>query len=269
MQRDRGAAQEFFRSSVMEYETLHYGSGVRSLMSVRQERILEQVDSLTLATGSRVLDAGCGPGLLTSMLAERGFATWAVDTSEAMLERARSRVAGLEHRSSLASIERLCFPEASFDLVCSAGVIEYLPDDAPVLREFHRVLAPGGHVVLPVTHFWSPAGYLDFLVEALKRWEPFIRVFNRIWARGGQPPLRARPFRVRRHRPAAFRRALRDAGFEVVDEGFFYLLPWPHPLDRLFPRTTARLGAGLEPLSRGWLGPLAEGYLVVARKRPQ
>lgn len=266
---DQNGARGFFRSAAEDYEAVHYGSGVRSLMSVRLERILELVDGLGLAPGSPSLDAGCGPGHLAEALTARGLAVRAVDTSAAMLERTRAklRAAGAPSQHlALASIDELPHPDASFDLVCSAGVIEYLPADAKALAELFRVLRPGGRAILPVTNLWSPAGYLDFLVESLKRRAWLLAPLNRMRARRGHPPIRARRFPVRRHRPAGFRRSLREAGFELERDGYFYMLPWPHPFDRLFPRSTARLGALLEPLCRGPLGGLAEGYVALVRR---
>jgi SAM-dependent methyltransferase len=261
-----GSARAFFDSAVAEYEEQHYGAGARSLMSVRLERILAFVDALALPAGSRALEAGCGPGHLAAGLARRRLEVLAVDTSPAMLRRARARAGGPPAPSfQVASIEHLPFRDASVDLACSAGVLEYLACDAAALGEIHRVLRPGGYALLSVTNFWSPAGWLDFAVEAAKRNAALRRAVNALQPRH---PLRPRYFVVRRHRPAAFRGALAAAGLEVARHEYFYLLPWPHPFDRLFPRATARLNRRLEARVQGRLGGLAEGYLVLARRPP-
>lgn len=262
---DTHTAQAFFDSVAADYEAQHYGTGMRSLMRVRLERMLELVDGLSLAEGSRVVDAGCGPGHLAMRLAQRQLRVLALDTSRAMLQRTRERLGAEVGCSALqvASIEQMPYRDASLDLVCSAGVLEYLPDDHPALDEIRRVLRPGGHALLPVTNYWSPVGYLDFAIEAGKRIPWLVRAIN-----AGQPrhPLRPRHFSVRRHRPARFRRSLSLAGFEIVHDEYFYLLPWPHPFDRLFPRATARLNRRLESRGSGRMGWLAEGYLALARR---
>src|SRR6185436_20141247 len=95
---------------------------------------------------------------------------------------------------TLGNIEKLPYPDASFDLVLSTGVIEYLRHDATVLREMSRVLRPGGYLILPVTNLWSPVNYLDFFVEFLKRQEWFRRPFNIFWQKLGHGPLLSRHF---------------------------------------------------------------------------
>jgi ubiquinone/menaquinone biosynthesis C-methylase UbiE len=262
---DRRSARAFFDASADGYDDQHYGPGARSLMSVRLARMLTAVDGLALSPGARVLDAGCGPGHLALALAGRGLRVHAVDTSHAMLDRARARCEGAAAAPALqlASVERLPYADASFELVCSAGVIEYLGSDAAFLAEVRRVLRPGAHALLPVTNFWSPAGYLDFAIEAAKRVPWLARAVN---ASRLRHPLRPRHFRVRRHRPAQFRQSLSLAGLEPVEDAYFYLLPWPHPFDRLFPRATARANQRLEGHVRGRIRWLAEGYLVLARR---
>jgi len=184
------------------------------------------------------------------------------------LTRERAHAMHLASRPDLqlASLEQLPHRDASFDLVLSTGVIEYLPGDATALREMGRVLRPGGHLVLSVTNAWSPIFAAEFAIEFLKRRAGLLRAFNALWTRLGHPPVRARHFPVRRHRPGRLRAAFLAAGFRVRDGVYFHFLPWPHPLDRLLPGASARLGAPLERFGRGPLGVLAEGYLAVGEK---
>jgi ubiquinone/menaquinone biosynthesis C-methylase UbiE len=236
-------------------------------MSVRLERMLTLIDTLELPPGAKVVDAGCGPAHLAERLAERGHRVVAFDTSRAMVLRARVRLAGHANRCllHLGSVEGMPHRDASADLVCCAGVLEYLRDDRPALDEIRRVLRPGGHALLSVTNSLSPAGYLDFAIEAAKRMPGLVRLLNRARPRH---PVRPRHFHVRGHRPAAFKRSLAAAGLEPVREAAFYLLPWPHPFDRMFPHATTRLNRRLEPLAAGAFAWAAEGHLVLARRRP-
>ena len=260
-------AQVFFDVAADDYDDQHYGPGVRSFMSVRLERFLHAVDDLRLPPGAVAVEAGCGPGRLSAALAARGLRVLAHDTSPEMLRRARRRlraVAGTAPDAlQVATVERMPYRDASADLVCSAGVLEYLPSDTALFCEVHRVLRPGGHTLLAVTNSRSPVGSLDFAVEAAKRQPWLARAAEAL-----RPEYRVRPrhFPVRRHRPAVFRRNLARAGLEFVRGEYFYLLPWPHPFDRLFPRVTARLNCRLEPWSASRIGWLAEGYLAIARR---
>ncbi len=268
MATDEKQAREFFRSAVSDYDRVHYGQ--RSLMSVRLESVLAAIDALGLSEETSALDVGCGPGYLVGELGRRGFATRGVDTSGQMLAQADRRLeqVGLAKRPhlQLAQAQALPFPDESFDLVCSTGMIEYLPDDGPTLEEFLRVLRPGGHVVVTITNFWSHAGLFDGIVEWAKRQPWLLGPFNRVWTARGNTAIRPRAFGIRRHRPAQIRASLKAAGFEPEASAFFYMLPWPHPFDRLFPEWTERLGRQLESLCSGPLGIFAEGLVVTGRK---
>jgi ubiquinone/menaquinone biosynthesis C-methylase UbiE len=268
---DSQKVNQFFDANVADYEAKHYGHAARTFMTVRQRRVLELVDRLQLAPGTPVLDAGCGPGYLLEALAARGLQVSGMDGSAGMLQSAEARLAAAQPRFPFTlrqgDIEKLPFDDAQFELVLSTGVIEYLKGDAIVLREMFRVLKPGGHLILPVTNFWSPVNSFDGLIEWLKRQSWFRVPFNAVWERLGHGPLLPRDFVVRKHRAAAFRRSLAQAGFRLEDQLYFHFLPWPRPFDRLLPRLSVRLGEKMEnPLARSRFGWLGEGYLTLSRR---
>ena len=117
------------------------------------ERYLRE-NPLPLAAGARVLDAGCGTGLLTLALLRvlrRPADITAIDLSVRSLQTARRAAAKLRpaarHTVAFAQSNALQLPFAddTFDLVMTSGVLEYLPL-ADGLGEFARVLAPGGYL---------------------------------------------------------------------------------------------------------------------------
>lgn len=98
----------------------------------------------------RVLDVGCGSGLLLSRLAAEAPAArlTGIDASAHMLNRARRRL-GRRARLGVAPAEALPFRDASFDVVVSSSVLHGVPG-APVeiIGEWLRVLRPGGRLVI-------------------------------------------------------------------------------------------------------------------------
>ena len=105
-----------------------------------------------LAPGERVLDLGSGAGtdslIAAQMVGEHGHVT-GIDMTPEML--AKARAAATEMGASNVEFveseaERLPFPDESFDVVISNGVIDLIPDKDAVFAELFRVLAPGGHI---------------------------------------------------------------------------------------------------------------------------
>jgi ubiquinone/menaquinone biosynthesis C-methylase UbiE len=106
--------------------------------------------------GKRLLEVGCGIGIDTVRLAALGFdEVVGVDLTETAIEIARRRAV----REGLLNItysredgENLSFPDESFDMVYSFGVIHHTPDIQKAVREIHRVLKPGGAAHIMIYH---------------------------------------------------------------------------------------------------------------------
>jgi len=115
-----------------------------------------------LAPGERVLDLGSGAGtdslVAAQMVGEEGSVT-GIDMTPEMLAKARSAAtalgfANLEFVEGEA--EHLPFPDASFDVVISNGVIDLIPDKDAVFAELHRVLTPGGRMQIADVTIQNP-----------------------------------------------------------------------------------------------------------------
>lgn len=101
--------------------------------------------------GGRVLDIGCGRGTLLMRLATRGFEVHGLEVSPAAVEGADPR-AQIRIASDLAEA---AYPGDYFDLIILWHVFEHLGDPSGTLREVHRILRPGGDVVIAVPNFAS------------------------------------------------------------------------------------------------------------------
>jgi SAM-dependent methyltransferase len=135
---------------------------------MRRVALAVLADALAGRRDLRILDAGCGTGGTTVELRRFGDVV-GVDLAWEALEPARGR--GL-HRLARASIEQLPFLEATFDVATSFEVVYHLGvgSDTSALREMHRVLRPGGLLVLRVpAHDWL-RGEHDRLVHTRHRY---------------------------------------------------------------------------------------------------
>ncbi len=105
--------------------------------------------------GEAALDVGAGTGRLALKLARRGWKVTAIDPSPEMLAVARQAAAreGLPVECTLAAIEDGLPVEAgAFDLVVCALALCHVPDLREAIGEFHRALAPGGHLLVTDVH---------------------------------------------------------------------------------------------------------------------
>jgi len=116
------------------------------------------LDAAHVTAGTRLLDAGCGAGLLGLLASLRGARVTLLDASAPLLDIARERLPGADMREG--DLESLPFADASFDAVTAVNSIFYAADPATADRELARVVHPGGRVVVTV---WGPAEHSEFL----------------------------------------------------------------------------------------------------------
>lgn len=169
----------------------------------------------TLPPSSVVLDAACGTGRHSRVLAARGHPVIGVDLSPEMLAKARQSVpSGQFHEGSLTALPLV---DRSVDAAVCALALVHVPDLAPAMRELARVLRAGGRVVISDVH--------PFVV--LLGWQAQFRTVD--GALGF--------IRLHRHLPSDYSRAFAEAGLRIrgCDEA---MLP---------PEAAATAGAGRMP----------------------
>jgi ubiquinone/menaquinone biosynthesis C-methylase UbiE len=113
------------------------------------------------ALGKRVLEAGCGTGMILKELHTMAALAVGLDLSTGMLHQARARGLNVVH----GSVTDLPFGDGEFDLACSFKVLAHVERIEQALSEMARVVRPGGHVV---AEFYNPYS-LRGLIKRLKR----------------------------------------------------------------------------------------------------
>ncbi len=131
--------------------------------------------------GGRVLDVGCGNGYVLSKYAQEGAHAFGIDltTTAAGLSRARFALGGLHGDFLVGSAEDLPYPSDSFDCVTSMGVLHHTPDTARAVAEIHRVLKPGGRLVIMLYHRDS-AVYWRFKLRSRLSGRPLQTLVNEV-----------------------------------------------------------------------------------------
>ena len=104
-----------------------------------------EADAIPRNPSLRILEAGCGTGLIMERVRSRGSThLFGIDLSAGMLGMARQRGG----RVVQASVTALPFSDASFDVACSFKVLAHVPDIRKALSEMARVVRPGGTIVV-------------------------------------------------------------------------------------------------------------------------
>lgn len=110
---------------------------------------LDFIDARAGLAGKRVLDVGCGGGILSESMAHRGADVTGIDLGEAPLQAARSHAeehgVAVEYRHL--AVETLADEQPGcFDVVTCMEMLEHVPDPAAIIHACSRLVRPGGHV---------------------------------------------------------------------------------------------------------------------------
>jgi SAM-dependent methyltransferase len=169
---------EYRRNYELE-RTYWWFVGVRAIV----DRLL--ADAGLEGSLGRVLDVGCGTGAILEELRERSTEAFGVDIApEALRFCAKRGLGGLALANALA----VPFPTGHFDVVTAIGIVEHLDDDEAFLAEMHRLVRPGGTLVLLTSSFpwlWSMH---DVANRHRRRY--YLRGFREQMRRAGFEPVR-------------------------------------------------------------------------------
>lgn len=118
--------------------------------------------------GKRIVDVGCGGGILSESMAEKGAQVTGIDMGEAPLSVARLHQieSGVEIDYRQMPAEELAEEEAgTFDVVTCMEMLEHVPDPSSVIRACARLVRPGGHVIFSTLNR-NPKSFLFAIVGA-------------------------------------------------------------------------------------------------------
>jgi ubiquinone/menaquinone biosynthesis C-methylase UbiE len=114
------------------------------------------LELLAPCSGEHILDVGCGTGIFAEDVLAAGVQLTGIDLSIPMLQRANVRLGHTRFSTLGADMQALPFADNSFDRVFSMTAIEFCADACPGIAELHRVVRPGGCVVLTTLNSLSP-----------------------------------------------------------------------------------------------------------------
>lgn len=170
------------------------------------------IERCAIVRGTRVLDVGCGSGEFLARLRERGAEPTGADPAADMVA-----AASVHAHVVLADAESLPFDAGSFDVVTAVNALQFADDTTAALREFRRVLSPGGRIGIAN---WAEGSRND--IDVIER---------AVAAALDEDVLPDGPLR-----PAGgLEAAITDAGLEVVASGIVDV-PWRADDDTMLVR---------------------------------
>lgn len=250
----------YFDSDASQYLSVRYPDQPKTCDQLsyltRRRYTLEMLDRNCPNAGG-ILDIGCGPGVFTQALLDRGWTVWSIDLSERMAEEAQRSVSSHPRSGhahfAVGSATSLPFEPQSFDAVLGIGVLSYVDDIQHTLAECSRILKPHGSAILQISNKLSP-----FECEA--RLRGVLGQLRRAKPSDAEDNLYAH-VRLTPYRPSVFHGLCRAAGFRRRDWRYYDFRP--PILTPLLPGASFSIANQLQKLNSspffGWLGA---GYLV-------
>ena len=263
---------EYFESTAAYWKSVY--ADERLLPAIYQDRhntALGWIEDLDLHPNARILEVGCGAGLISVALARKGYTVEALDSTMAMLQMTRNAARqDLQSRihPHAADVHALPFQAHTFDLVIALGVIPWLHSERLALQEMQRVLKPGGSLLVTADNNARLDRILDPrsspLMAPLRLAAKGVLRLCGLWS----PPS---GFQPKRHYPREFNRLVGECGFEhakscTVGFGPFTFLEkalLADPIGVRLHRWLQTLSSRRGVLLLGWTG---SHYLVLATK---
>lgn len=217
--------------------------------------------TLRMIEGKNVLDVGCGIGGLSKLMAEKGFDVHAIDVIDQSIKIAQefNNVEG-KTRYEVRDLLKNPFPENSFDCVTFLETVEHVENPATYLREFYRILKPGGFLILSTPNATSLKNILYALSHRKKLKRDLLAKEISVEPRSVGTQLE----HINNWDFPTLIRLIDRCGFEYAEHNYARSGP---VVISFFGRKIQLIGGNSEIFSKLNLEPLMTTHIVKARKR--
>jgi 2-polyprenyl-3-methyl-5-hydroxy-6-metoxy-1,4-benzoquinol methylase len=233
----------------------------------RQEIIMSLLSSLSRG---KLLDVGCGPGLMAGPCTNQGFLYFGTDISKRMIGECRQMSSSPHSASFLVSkMQSLPFSDNFFDVLLCMGALEYVPatQEVAARTEMIRVLKPGGLLIISHLNQLSLYWLWDrFVYKKIRSIVGPIKVALKSVVFGGPQRYNVEEVPIREFTVNSSRHILASHGATVIETLYFGFNVFPPPLDRKFPRAALWAAKVSESVLNRRLRGLAMAFIIMARK---
>jgi ubiquinone/menaquinone biosynthesis C-methylase UbiE len=230
-------------------------------LRTRKELVLELLNDVN----GKVLDVGCGPGVMVEDLTDLGYEVCAVDAAPRMVEECYRRFGHLPRvHCSVGSVTALNLPNEAFDAVICMGVIDRIQAYDLALKEMARVVRKGGTLLISFPNLSSPyAAWKKFIFY------PMVALLQSIYSTCVRRPLSPSLLSsfAKLYTSRAASELMERYEFEVKDVVYFNFNVFLSPLDEIFPGWALKMTRRLEKFRFGRLKRLGAGFILKGKKR--
>ena len=211
-----------------QYKALTEGNAVQRFWHRNKQIVIDRY--LPPRETDRVIDVGCGSGVISSFLATSGASVIGIDANESAIEFAQRHFLSQNLKFRRGLVEEAFSEDEIFDKIYCLELIEHLQYEQGLglLKTFRRFLVPDGSVLLTTPNYRSPWPVIEWLMDALKL-----------------APRMADHQHVAKYHPKTLRRLCEQAGFDAqVVVTTCFAAPWLAPLSWQVALMVNRLETG-------------------------
>lgn len=224
---------------------------------VRREKILAIIPEAK--ENKKALDIGCGPGIMAEGLLKKNYNVACVDAAPNMINLVKEKFSSNPKiKAEIGDVNKLNFPDNSFDLVIAMGLLEYLENQPQAISEIKRITKTGGQVILTFPNKTSPCRIFNRSAAFIAK--PFSKILRKILNK---------PSQTLAHKEYTLKQTtkfLEKNGLKVSKVIYYNFKLIPYPLDKWFPKFTILQSRIFEKLDNTFLKLLGTGFIIKAKK---
>ncbi|MDC3168116.1 class I SAM-dependent methyltransferase [Prochlorococcus sp. AH-716-D22] len=262
----------YFDKNAQEYTEDYYLSQIRHPKWQRQKSIEVFIKEYFKPSSCKILNLGCGPGLLEENLSSFGYVGVGIDSSPEMIRLAKDRSFKKNYSKkwefNIGDCEDTKLGSGEFDCIVASGLIEYMPTDEKLLKEVKRLLKKDGILILNITNFFGWSTCLNRIGHYLKKSQYIVKIANLVKKKLLKEKVTVKKlnFFPRKHIPSLFINRANKNGFSLVSSEYQGFTILPSPLDLIFNVIPGNLNSKLDYLQKTPLKYIGASNLLVLKK---
>lgn len=224
---------------------------------IRREKVFSLIPDAK--NEGQVLDIGCGPGIMVEGLLEKGYRVHCIDASPQMIHLAKKQYGSHEKVViEVGDVEKLYFPNNTFQIILAMGLMEYLDDENVALQQIKNALDEKGRIIITFPNKRSPWRiYNRVMLVVLK---PLLKMYKFIFKK------KPHPITHTEYTTDDVIALLERNGLRTEKIIFYNFKIIPYPFDTLFPRLTVWQSKLFEKFDNTFLRFMGTGFIVQAKK---